>query len=137
MKKHKIIVVGCGRLGATIATKMSEYGHDVIVIDSDPDSFRKLNDSFSGYEQIGDGTDLTVLENANIKNTKTVVLTTNSDNTNIFIAHVCFYLYDIPNIYVRLTDNDKGTLFENTTIKPIYPFKLSLNAFLEMVGEPL
>lgn len=135
MKKTKIIVVGSGRLGATIATKMSENGHEVIIIDNDPDSFRKLNDSFSGYELVGDGTDISVLESANIATTPTVVLTTDSDNTNIFIAHVCFYMFDTPNIYVRLTDNDKGTLFENTTIQTIYPFKLSLNAFLEMVGE--
>lgn len=135
MKKTKIIVVGSGRLGATIATKMSENGHEVIIIDNDPDSFRKLNDSFSGYELVGDGTDISVLESANISTTPTVVLTTDSDNTNIFIAHVCFYMFDTPNIYVRLTDNDKGTLFENTTIQTIYPFKLSLNAFLEMVGE--
>jgi len=132
MKKHNVIVIGSGRLGANIATSMSEKGENVIIIDADHDSFRKLNDSFSGYQIVGDATDTAILENASIKETKMVVITTDNDNTNIFIAHLCFYLYDVPMIIVRLTDNDKGVLLENTTIKPIYPFKLSIKAFIEL-----
>jgi trk system potassium uptake protein len=58
MKRNKFIVIGSGRLGANIATKMSELGEDVIIIDATDDSFRKLQDSFSGYQVVGDATDL-------------------------------------------------------------------------------
>lgn len=135
MKRNKFIVIGSGRLGGNIATKMSELGEDVIVIDATEDSFRKLQESFSGYQVVGDATDMTVLENAYIKQAKTVVLTTDSDNVNIFLAHVCYYIYNVPNIFVRLEDTDKGKLLEGTSIKAIYPFKLSFNEFLEMSKE--
>ncbi|MFA6692408.1 MAG: NAD-binding protein [Acholeplasmataceae bacterium] len=135
MKRNKFIVIGSGRLGGNIATKMSEAGEDVIVIDATEDSFRKLQESFSGYQVVGDATDMTVLENAYIKQAKTVVLTTDSDNVNIFLAHVCYYIYNVPNIFVRLEDTDKGKLLEGTAIRAIYPFKLSFNEFLEMSKE--
>ena len=90
MKRNKFIVIGSGRLGSNIATSMSEFGEDVIIIDAQDDSFRKLQESFSGYQVVGDATDLTILENSYIKQAKTVVITTDSDNVNIYLAHICF-----------------------------------------------
>lgn len=135
MKRNKFVVIGSGRLGANIATKMSEMGEDVIIVDATDDSFRKLQESFSGYQLVGDATDLAVLENAYIKHAKTVCITTDSDNVNIFLAHVCYYVFNVPNIFVRLADTDKGRLLEGTYIKAIYPFTLSLNEFMNLNSE--
>jgi len=135
MKRNKFIVVGSGRLGSNIATQMSEMGEDVIIVDATDDSFRKLKESFSGYQVVGDATDLSVLENSYIKHAKTVVITTDSDNVNIFLAHICYYIYNVPKIYVRLADTDKGVLLEGTYIKAIYPFTLSLQEFITLNKE--
>lgn len=135
MKRNKFIVLGSGRLGANIATKMSEIGEDVIIIDAIEDSFRKLQETFSGYQVVGDATDLAVLENSYIKHAKTVVITTDSDNTNIYLAHICYYVYNVPKIFVRLADTEKGRLLEGTYIKAIYPFTLSLNEFVTLNTE--
>ena len=135
MKRNKFIVIGSGRLGSNIATHMSEMGEDVIIIDATDDSFRKLHESFSGYQVVGDATDLTTLENAYIKHAKTVVITTDSDNTNIYLAHLCYYIYNVPNIFARLADTDKGKLLEGTSIKAIYPFTLSLSEFMHLYHE--
>lgn len=132
MKRNKFIVIGSGRLGSSIATKMSELGEDVFIIDANDDAFRKLQETFSGYEVIGDATDLGTLERANIKQARTVVVTTESDNINLFIAHVCFYIYHVPHIFVRLNDTDKGQLLEGTDIEPIFPFNLSIHEFLRI-----
>lgn len=130
MKRNKSLVIGSGRLGASIATMLSDLGDDVLIIDKDGSSFRKLSDTFSGYDVVGDATDLSVLENeALIYEAKEVVIVTDSDNVNLFIAHLCFYLYDVPHIYVRFSDNDKGKLVEHTTIQTIYPFILSIEDF--------
>ncbi len=135
MKRNKFLVIGSGRLGANIATQMSDQGEDVIILDIRHESFRKLNDSFSGYEMTGDATDMSVLESAYINFTKTVVITTDNDNTNIFLAHVCYYIYNVPRIYVRLNDTEKGRLLEGTYIKAIYPFTLSFNEFVVLYTE--
>jgi trk system potassium uptake protein TrkA len=135
MKRNKFIVIGSGRLGANIATRMSDRGEDVIILDIRHESFRKLNESFSGYEMTGDATDMSVLEEAYINYANTVVITTDNDNTNIFLAHVCYYIYNVPQIYVRLNDNDKGRLLEGTYIKAIYPFNLSYNEFIALFDE--
>jgi trk system potassium uptake protein TrkA len=134
--KSKILIVGSGRLGASIAGKLSTQGHDVIIIDKDISSFRKLNDEFGGYDIVGDASDLFVLENdVMINEVNEAIITTDSDNVNLFIAHICFYIYDIPHIYVRLNDNDKGILLNNTTIKPIYPFTLSYEDYMKKRKE--
>lgn len=132
MKRNKFVVIGSGRLGSNIATSMSELGEDVIIIDAQDDSFRKLQESFSGYQVVGDATDLTILENSYIKHAKTVVITTDSDNVNIYLAHICFYVYNVPKIFVRLSDTDKGKLLEGTNIKAIYPFNLSYSEFMDL-----
>jgi saccharopine dehydrogenase-like NADP-dependent oxidoreductase len=94
MKRNKFIVIGSGRLGANIATKMSELGEDVIIIDLTEDAFRKLQESFSGYEMVGDATDLAVLESAYIKHAKAVVITTPIFTCHIFaIMSIMFLKY--------------------------------------------
>ena len=136
MKKDKSLIIGSGRLGSGIAGKLSDMGYNVLIVDKDNSSFRKLTDNFSGYDVVGDATDLSILESeALIKEVNEVIITTDSDNVNLFIAHVCFYIYDIPHIYVRFSDTDKGKLIENTTIQGIYPFTLSITDFLEKRDE--
>ncbi len=131
MKRNKIIVIGSGRLGANIATTLSLLDEDVLILDKNETSFRKLSDEFSGYDVVGDATDLNVLENdAFIREAKEVVIVTNNDNINLFIALICFHVYDVPFIYARFSDTDKGRLVVNTTIHPIYPFTLSLEDYL-------
>lgn len=136
MKKNKSVIIGSGRLGASIAAMLSDAGNDVVIIDKDDTSFRKLADTFGGYDVIGDATDLSILENeALIKEAKEVIITTDSDNVNLFIAHLCFYIIDVPHIYVRLSDTEKGKLIKNTTIQAIYPFILSIDEFMNMRKE--
>lgn len=132
MKRNKIIVIGCGRLGSNIATLLYKQGNDVILLDNNAKAFNKLMNSFGGYEIVGDATDLEVLESAFVKQAKEVVIVTGDDNVNLYLAHICFHLYDVPNIYIRQEDDSKKKLIENTTIKAIYPFMLSVEDYLKI-----
>lgn len=132
MKRNKIIVVGCGRLGSNIATLLYRQGNDVILLDNSAKAFDKLMNSFGGYEIVGDATDLEVLEGAFVKQAKEVVIVTGNDNINLYLAHICFHLYDVPNIYIRQEDDNMKKLIENTTIKAIYPFMLSVEDYLRL-----
>lgn len=133
--KNKTIIIGSGRLGASIASMLSQAGKDVLLIDAEEDSFRKVSDSFTGYEIIGDATDLGVLENSYITQAEKVIITTDNDNVNVFLSHVCYFIYHVPKIFVRLSDVEKGKLLLNTTVQAIYPFILSMQEFIRLTEE--
>ncbi|HPM07372.1 MAG TPA: NAD-binding protein [Bacilli bacterium] len=135
--RNKVLIIGCGRLGANIAALASEKGQNVIVVDRNHNSFDRLPESFSGYRVTGDATDLSLLEEAYIKTAKEVVITTGDDNVNLFLAHVACLIYEVPSIYVRLDDPERGALLNGLKVKAIYPFELSINKFNLMKGEDL
>lgn len=127
--RNKTFIVGCGRLGASIASYASSQGEDVIVLDQHADSFNRLSDAFSGYTVAADATDIDQLEDAGIEDAKELILTTGDDNVNLFLAHLCQQKYNVPYIYVRFDDPEKGFLIQGMSIKAIYPFQLSRDRF--------
>lgn len=128
-KKRFAIIIGCGRLGATLAGDLSYKGYDISIIDKNEDAFVKLPDNFSGYQINADGTDTGILENNNIKNADILLALTNSDNTNSMIAQIAKKIYGVPNVYIRLNNPELEELISDKDIKVIYPFKLSLDEF--------
>lgn len=132
--KNKTIIIGCGSLGATIANKYSTEGKNIMVIDTDAKSFERLSDRFSGYTFVGDVTDLDVLEEAYITSAKEVIIATGDDNTNLFVAHIARKIYNVPSIYVRLSDPDSEILIKGMNINAIYPLELSYDKFNLMRG---
>lgn len=132
--RNKTLIIGCGRLGASIANKCVSEGKNIVVVDKDESAFELLSDRFSGYTFPGDVTDLQVLEQAYIKTAKEVIITTGEDNVNIFIAHIARIIYDVPHIYVRLEDPQLEILLKGLDIDAIYPFELSYDKFNLMRG---
>lgn len=127
--KNKTIIVGCSSLGATITNKFSKEGKNLMVIDINPKHFDRLSDNFSGYTITGDVADLDVLEEAGISSCNEIVIVTNDDNLNLLIAHIARKLYDVPNIYIRLTEPDNEVLLKGMDVKAIYPLELSYDKF--------
>jgi trk system potassium uptake protein len=128
--KNKFLVIGCGRLGAAIANHASEMGENVVVVDTVPASFDRLNDLFSGYKITADASNIRSLEDAYVTSARTVVIVTGDDNVNLFLAHACSQIYGVPEIYVRFDDPDKSALIAgNENVKAIYPSELSFNKF--------
>ena len=132
--KNKTIIVGCSSLGATITNKFSTEGKNLMVIDKNPKNFDRLSDRFSGYTITGDVSDLEVLEEAGIGSCKDIVIVTNDDNLNLFVAHIARKIYDVPNIYIRLTEPDNEILLKGMDIKAIYPLELSYDKFNVLRG---
>ena len=127
--RNRTFVIGCGRLGASIANYASQQGQSVVVIDPDKIAFTRLDDSFSGYTFVCDATDVDELRDAGINTAKEVIITTGNDNVNLFLAHLCAHLLEVPYVYVRFDDPEKGFLIQGSNIKPIYPFQLSWDRF--------
>ena len=127
--RNKTIICGCSSLGATITNKFSSEGKNIMVIDIEPKNFGRLSERFSGYTIVGDVSDLAVLEEAGINSAKEIVITTDDDNLNLFVAHIAKKLYGVPNIYVRLSEPDNEVLLKGMDIKAIYPLELSYDKF--------
>lgn len=99
-----IIVVGCGRVGSQLATRLSQTDNNVTVIDRDIASFANLGPDFNGATIQGVGFDEDVLTEAGIKTCDAVAAVTQLDNTNLMIAEVCDKLYGVPHVVARLHD---------------------------------
>ena len=70
-----------------------------------------------------------MLKRALIEEAEYVLISTNRDNVNILIAHICDQVFQVPKIYIRLMDSEKEKLINNDRIQAIYPYKLSLDSF--------
>ena len=127
--KNKTIICGCSSLGATITNKFATEGKNLMVIDIEPKNFGRLSDRFSGYTIVGDVSSLDTLEEAGIASAKEIVITTDDDNLNLFVAHIARKIYGVPNIYVRLSDPENEVLLKGMDIKAIYPLELSYDKF--------
>ncbi|MFO8069273.1 MAG: TrkA family potassium uptake protein [Alkalibacterium sp.] len=126
-KERYILIIGSGRLGASLANDLSEREENVIIVDADKSSFRKLSPSFGGLTVTGDGTDLTILKEAQIERADVVVVVTDNDNSNIMISQIAKIIFKKDQIISRLYDPDKKSVYEEFDIDLIYPAILSVN----------
>ena len=124
-----IVVIGASRLGAQIASMSSEDGIYTAIVDNNPLAFNKLANSYSGDKILGDAQETQTLEKAHIREAKEAVITTDDDDTNIFIACLISTIYGVPNVIVRLRDERKADLLKDPSIQVISTSMLSLNAY--------
>lgn len=138
-KQHKnkdyTIIVGCGRLGASLASRFSDNGGNVLVIDEDKNSFRKLSPDYGGMVIQGDATEISVLKRAEIKNATSVIAVTNHDNTNIMVAQLAKELFHIDNVIARLYDPDRECVYRELEIDTICPVVLSTRKVDQLLYE--
>ena len=132
-EKGLIIIAGCGRLGANIATMFSSRGKDVVIIDKDSDSFRKLSPEYSGFSVEADATDIDKLRKADIEKAEIVVAVTDNDNVNIMVSQMAKEIFKVPKVVARLYDADKEMINSEYSIHTIYPTKLSMAAFEQLL----
>jgi trk system potassium uptake protein TrkA len=137
MKKYDasyVVVAGCGRLGANIASVLSAQGKDVVVLDVSSAAFRKLSPDYGGFSIEGDATDLTMLERAGIEKAGIVVAATNDDNTNVMIAQIASKIFAVPKVISRLYDTEKEIVYQDYPIQLIYPSRLSILEFEKLIA---
>jgi trk system potassium uptake protein len=97
-----IIIVGCGRVGSALADAGSRNGEDVVIIDTDPGTFRQLGAGFNGVTIRGTGCDEQQLREAGIEHCDAFIAATDSDSVNMMAAEIALRIYDVPQVVVRL-----------------------------------
>jgi trk system potassium uptake protein TrkA len=98
------IVVGCGRVGSELASRLFKSGHQVVVVDSNKESFNRLPPDFRGRTVEGEGLAENVLERAGICDAQGLAAVTNSDTMNIVVAHTARTVYHVPTVVARNYD---------------------------------
>ena len=124
-----IIIVGCSRFGTNIATELSLSGRDVVIIDINENSFRKLSANYSGFKVVGDATDIDTLMEVDIYKATMLIAATNDDDVNIMISLIAKNILNIDTVITRLYDNEKEVVYEGLDIKIIRPTNLTINEF--------
>ncbi len=100
----KVVVVGCGRLGAELATRLFQRGNEVSVIDTSEAAFSKLPANFEGRLNEGDAINRDVLHRAGVERADAVAAVTDSDVLNAVVGHLARSYYNVPNVVVRNHD---------------------------------
>ena len=129
------VIIGCGRLGASLANAISDKEASVMMVDRDERAFRKLGASYGGLTLAGDATDIAVLRSAEIERADTVVSVTNDDNTNIMVAQIARNVYHIPNVICRLYDPEREIVYKEFGIDTICPTVLSTREIDRLLGK--
>lgn len=128
-KKQSVVIAGCGRFGSNLAGTLSNQGYNVIIIDQNGDSFRKLPQNFSGFQVMGDVTDPDLLVEAKIEEAVLFIAATDNDNVNCMISQIASRIYSVNEVFVRLNDTQKEYLLDGSNIQAIYPSLLSIEDF--------
>lgn len=132
-KDEYIIIIGCGRLGGSIANLLSKEGKSIVVIDKKESSFTKLSDDFSGFILEANAIELDTLLRAKIDKADVVVAATNDDNTNIMIAQIARLIYKVPKVITRLYEPAREEVYKNLDIDTICPTNLSALEFKNII----
>jgi trk system potassium uptake protein len=114
-----VIVVGCGRVGSSVALTLSGAGHDVIVVDRKADAFRRLGDHFVGKTLVGVGFDRDVLTTAGITPESSVAAVTSGDNSNILIARVARETFGVSHVVARIYDPRRASIYQRLGIATV------------------
>lgn len=117
----RIVIVGCGRVGARIASILDHNGHEVAVVDGDAHAFQRLSSSFGGVTVIGTGIDEDVLRLAGIEGAHAFVAVTNEDNRNIMAAQVARLIFEVPEVIARIYDPIRESTYQKLGLTTVCP----------------
>lgn len=120
----KYLIVGCGRVGSTLAKLLTAEAHDVVVVDENPAAFKRLGGRFPGRVEVGTGIDYDVLRRAGAESANGFVAVTDGDNRNVMAALIAQRMFDIKKIVARIYDPPRGQLYRELGIETVCPTTL-------------
>jgi trk system potassium uptake protein TrkA len=131
----KIVIMGCGRVGARLARLFDREGHDVSVVDLHADSFARLGEDFRGQTVAGTGIDEDVLKSLGIEHADIFLAVTNRDNSNIMAAQIARISFRVPRVIARIYEPDREETFHQLGLETICPTTLISNRIYEAVSS--
>ena len=127
----KIVILGCGRVGATLATMLDREGHTVSIIDFNSEAFRRLEPDFKGITIIGNGVDEEILIRAGIKETDAFAAVTNGDNRNIMSSQIAREIFNVKKVVCRIYDPMRQSTYNELGLETICPTTIGAQLLLD------
>jgi trk system potassium uptake protein TrkA len=114
-----VVIMGCGRVGSTLAHSLLKLGHEVAVIDQNVDAFRRLGEDFAGQVVTGIGFDRDTLIEAGIERAEAFAAVSSGDNSNIISARVARETFGIENVVARIYDPGRAEVYQRLGIPTV------------------
>lgn len=128
-----VLILGCGRVGARLASLLDAEGHDVRVIDENPDQFSRLSPEYKGLSIVGQGIDDDVLRRAGIEQADVFAAVTNDDNTNIMASQMAKVLHHVPKVITRIYDPIREETYHALGLETVCPTALGAHLIEQML----
>ncbi len=128
-----VIVIGCGRVGSQLAKDLARDGHNVVVIDKDSSSFRRLGSTFNGLAIEGMGFDEEVLQEAGVEKADAVAVVTDLDNTNLMITEMVTKLFGVERAISRLYNPEKERTYQQLGLEYVCGTLLTAERILDKI----
>ena len=128
-----IIIIGCGKVGSKFAQVLSEDGHDVVIVDNDPEALKTLSSSFNGVAVNGVPIDQDVLKQAGIETADALAAVTPDDNVNIMVCQVAKEIFKVPNVIARIYNPNREHVFHHFGLNTICPTDITVEVIRSMM----
>jgi trk system potassium uptake protein TrkA len=128
----KAVIIGCGRVGSSVAKLLEADGWDVTCVDENEGALARLGQWRGGFVP-GHGMDVRVLEEAGVADADAAVVATDGDNTNIVIGQVLQKRWEVPCVVVRILDPARAAFFEERGLRTVCPTKTAISVIADTV----
>ena len=129
----KVVIMGCGRVGAQLAELLDADGHQITVLDNHAASFGRLPPNFQGTALFGNGLDQDVLIRSGIEKADAFIVVTQGDNRNVMAAQIGKHIFNVPRVICRIYDPLRQELYETLGLEAISP----TTVFAQLLKEKL
>jgi len=116
-----VVIMGCGRVGAKLASMMNDGGHKVTVLDIEPYAFRRLPAGFKGTAMVGNGIDIDTLRRAGIEQADAFAAVTQGDNRNVMAAQIAMHIFNVRKVVCRIYDPLREEIYRTLGLETVSP----------------
>ncbi|MBP2473531.1 trk system potassium uptake protein TrkA [Crossiella equi] len=128
-----VVIMGCGRVGSSLAKGLERLGHTVAVVDKSVQAFRRLGGDFHGQQVVGIGFDRQVLIEAGIERAGAFAAVSSGDNSNIISARVASETFGVEHVVARIYDPKRAAVYERLGIPTVATVPWTTDRFLRML----
>ncbi|HEV3090079.1 MAG TPA: NAD-binding protein [Candidatus Cybelea sp.] len=133
----RYLIVGCGRVGSSLAKLLETDGHEVWVVDENAAAFKRLGQNFKGHVVVGTGIDYDVLKRAGAATADGFIAVTNGDNRNIMAALIAQRMFKIKRIVARIYDPPRGQMYRELGVQTVCPTTVGAKMIRDvLIGAP-